>query len=45
MARASQTTKVRGRTKIKTTKGATKTKTKGGKRGNPNRCPACGRFI
>ena len=45
MARASQTTKTKGRTRIKIKSGATKTKVKGGRKGNPNRCPTCGRFI
>lgn len=47
MARAKQTIK-RTTTKIKTNKTATKTKvakSDNKKKGNPNRCPACGRFI
>lgn len=41
---ARQTVKVtKGRTRIKTSKGATKTKSN--KRGNPRRCPSCGRFM
>lgn len=47
MARAKQTVKTT-RTRIKTNKNASKTKVAksgNGKRGNPNRCPTCGRFI
>lgn len=42
---AKQVVKVtKGKTRIKTpTKGSTKTKST--KRGNPNRCPTCGRFM
>ena len=36
--------KVRQTVKVTKTKTRTKAK-KGGKRGNPNRCPTCGRFI
>lgn len=36
---------IKGKTHIKTSKNATKTRTKSGKKGNPNRCPTCGRFI
>lgn len=33
-------------TKVKTPKlGSYKTKTNGKKKGNPNRCPSCGRFV
>lgn len=41
---AKQTIKVKGKTHIKTSKNSSKTRTKSGK-GNPNRCPACGRFM
>lgn len=34
------------RNRIKTSASAKGAKsTKGGKRGNPNRCPSCGRFV
>ena len=45
MAKASQTIVIKGSTHIKTSKNATKTRVKGGKKGNPNRCPTCGRFM
>lgn len=38
--------RVRQNIKIsQTTRTKTRTKKSNGKRGNPNRCPACGRFI
>lgn len=45
--KAKQTISTKSKTKIKTNKRATKTKVKksSNKRGNPNRCPVCGRFI
>jgi len=45
MAKAVQ--KVVGKThfRIKTNNTASKTRAKGGKGGNSNRCPACGRYI
>ena len=43
MATVKQTVTItKGRTRIKTSANATKTKSS--KRGNPNRCPTCGRF-
>lgn len=42
MAKATVKTVSKSRIKVGTTKG---TKTKGGKKGNPNRCPTCGRFV
>lgn len=42
MAKARVTTVSKARIKVGSNKG---TKTKGGKRGNPNRCPTCGRFV
>ncbi len=46
MARAKQSTN-KTRTVIKTSKNSVKTKANKNnkKKGNPNRCPACGRFI
>lgn len=42
MAKARVTTVSKARIKV----GSTKSKTKSnGKRGNPNRCPTCGRFV
>lgn len=43
MAKASQVVRIKGTTHIKTSKSATKTRVKG--KGNPNRCPTCGRYI
>lgn len=43
MAKARVTTVSKARIKVGNTKGS-KTKTNG-KRGNPNRCPICGRFV
>ncbi|MBO7695454.1 MAG: hypothetical protein J6T10_22745 [Methanobrevibacter sp.] len=49
MSYAKQNVKItKGKTFIKTSGGSTKTKVlknSNGKRGNPNRCPTCGRFI
>ena len=45
MAKAVQKVTGKTRFKIKTSNAASKTRVKGGKKGNPNRCPACGRFI
>ena len=43
MAKARVTTVRKARIKVGNVKG---TKSKGtGKRGNPNRCPTCGRFV
>ena len=47
MARANQSTRTT-KTRIKTSKTSTKTKvakSENKKKGNPNRCPTCGRFI
>lgn len=43
MSKGKQSIKVvKGTTKVKTSKNSSKTKVS---KGNPNRCPACGRFI
>lgn len=43
MAKAKSVTITRN--KVRTMASVKGTKTKGGKRGNPNRCPTCGRFV
>ena len=43
MARSKQTIKGKGRTTTKSSKSASKSRTK--KSGNQKRCPACGRFM
>lgn len=44
---ARQKVKITGTVRLKTNNRNTKTKVKtsNNKKGNPNRCPACGRFI
>jgi len=43
MSKGKQSIKVvKGTTKVKVSKNSSKTKVS---KGNPNRCPACGRFI
>lgn len=44
MAKAKSVTITRNRIKTSASVKGVKT-SKGGKRGNPNRCPTCGRFV